>query len=70
MLTNSILSVYRLYCRQDGKRPVVCPTNLRNARKATATPPAGTEWELYRKGLFSGRWRMVDYGVTPTLNIK
>lgn len=55
--------MHLLHYRQQMYRPVICPTFRRRARKAIAALPAGSEWELYRKGLFSREWKLVDYGI-------
>ena len=62
MLKNNILHMYRLYYRQEGKRPEISTTTHRRARKAIAVLPPGTEWELYKKGLFTSQWQLADYG--------
>lgn len=55
--------MYRLFYRQEGNRPVVYKTTHRRAIKAIAALPTGTEWELYKKGLFASVWHLADYGV-------
>ena len=62
--------MYRLYYRQEGKRPEVYNTTRRRASRMIATLPTGTEWELYRKGLFSSQWRLADYGVIRPTNVQ
>ncbi len=49
---------------------MIYKTTHRRARNAISALPTGTEWELYRKGLFSSQWRMIDYGIARSLNIK
>ena len=70
ILTDNILHMYRLYYRQEGKAPIISKTTHRRVRKAIAALPEGTEWELYRKGLFASQWRIIDYGVVRPLNFK
>lgn len=54
--------MYRLYYRQQGKRPTVSAASRCSARKTIAAIPVSSEWELYYKGLFSREWRLIDYG--------
>jgi len=63
ILTDNALHIYHLYCRQEGKRPMIYKTTHRRTRNAISALPAGTEWELYRKGLFGHKWKLVDYGI-------
>ena len=42
---------------------MIYKTTHRRTRNAISALPAGTEWELYRKGLFGHKWKLVDYGI-------
>lgn len=54
---------HRLFYRQENNHPFVIPITLRQARKTIAALPVGTEWELYKRGLFDREWKMTDYGL-------